>query len=110
MGRGLKVSGIPYRAIHAIGGPTYRIPHHAGSCVPTQAPVTNAIREVAFPMLTPNGIALSADGNYLIVRGKGSKMRAVPFGQWARAKLDRSHVTTVLCGIDPSSNQHRIAL
>jgi integrase/recombinase XerD len=26
-------------------------------------------------------------GNYLTVKGKGSKVRAVPFGQWARAKL-----------------------
>jgi integrase/recombinase XerD len=26
-------------------------------------------------------------GNYLTVKGKGSKMRAVPFGQWARRKL-----------------------
>ena len=26
-------------------------------------------------------------GNYLIVKGKGSKTRAVPFGQWARQKL-----------------------
>jgi integrase/recombinase XerD len=26
-------------------------------------------------------------GNYLIVKGKGSKVRAVPFGQWARRKL-----------------------
>jgi integrase/recombinase XerD len=27
-------------------------------------------------------------GNYLTVKGKGAKVRAVPFGQWARAKLD----------------------
>jgi integrase/recombinase XerD len=26
-------------------------------------------------------------GNYLTVKGKGSKVRAVPFGQWAREKL-----------------------
>lgn len=26
-------------------------------------------------------------GNYLTVKGKGSKMRAVPFGKWAREKL-----------------------
>src|ERR1043166_4458938 len=26
-------------------------------------------------------------GNYLTVKGKGSKMRAVPFGQWARTKV-----------------------
>ena len=26
-------------------------------------------------------------GNYLTVKGKGSKVRAVPFGQWARKKL-----------------------
>jgi len=26
-------------------------------------------------------------GNYLIVKGKGSKVRAVPFGQWARRKV-----------------------
>jgi integrase/recombinase XerD len=26
-------------------------------------------------------------GNYLTVKGKGSKMRAVPFGRWAREKL-----------------------
>ena len=26
-------------------------------------------------------------GNYLTVKGKGSKVRAVPFGQWARQKL-----------------------
>jgi integrase/recombinase XerD len=26
-------------------------------------------------------------GNYLTVKGKGAKMRAVPFGQWARNKL-----------------------
>jgi integrase/recombinase XerD len=30
---------------------------------------------------------LNFDGNYLIVKGKGSKVRAVPFGQYARAKL-----------------------
>jgi integrase/recombinase XerD len=28
-------------------------------------------------------------GDYLTVRGKGSKMRAVPFGRWAREKLSR---------------------
>jgi integrase/recombinase XerD len=28
-------------------------------------------------------------GNYLTVKGKGSKVRAVPFGQWAREKLLR---------------------
>jgi integrase/recombinase XerD len=27
-------------------------------------------------------------GNYLTVKGKGAKVRAVPFGHWARAKLD----------------------
>ena len=27
------------------------------------------------------------EGNFLTVKGKGSKMRAVPFGQWARQKL-----------------------
>ena len=26
-------------------------------------------------------------GNYLIVKGKGAKVRAVPFGQWARQKV-----------------------
>ena len=29
------------------------------------------------------------DGNYLTVKGKGSKMRAVPFGRWAHEKLVR---------------------
>jgi integrase/recombinase XerD len=28
-------------------------------------------------------------GNYLTVKGKGAKVRAVPFGRWAREKLDR---------------------
>ena len=28
-------------------------------------------------------------GNYLTVKGKGAKVRAVPFGQWARQKLSR---------------------
>lgn len=32
---------------------------------------------------------VNLEGNYLIVQGKGSKVRAVPFGQWARLKLDR---------------------
>ena len=27
-------------------------------------------------------------GNYLTIKGKGAKVRAVPFGQWARVKLD----------------------
>jgi integrase/recombinase XerD len=30
---------------------------------------------------------LDLQGNYLTVKGKGSKVRAVPFGQWARKKL-----------------------
>lgn len=30
---------------------------------------------------------VSFQGNYLTVKGKGSKMRAVPFGKWAREKL-----------------------
>jgi integrase/recombinase XerD len=30
---------------------------------------------------------LDFQGNYLTVKGKGSKLRAVPFGQWAREKL-----------------------
>jgi len=33
-------------------------------------------------------------GNYLTVKGKGSKVRAVPFGQWARGKLS-SYLTEV---------------
>jgi integrase/recombinase XerD len=33
-------------------------------------------------------------GNYLTVKGKGSKVRAVPFGQWARQKLS-SYLTDV---------------
>src|SRR5919106_2521349 len=32
---------------------------------------------------------VSFQGNYLTVKGKGSKMRAVPFGKWAREKLLR---------------------
>lgn len=32
---------------------------------------------------------IDLDGNYLRVKGKGSKMRAVPFGRWAREKLVR---------------------
>ena len=31
---------------------------------------------------------INFQGNYLTVKGKGSKVRAVPFGQWARVKLD----------------------
>jgi integrase/recombinase XerD len=30
---------------------------------------------------------INFDGNFLTVKGKGSKVRAVPFGQWARQKL-----------------------
>jgi integrase/recombinase XerD len=30
---------------------------------------------------------INFQGNYLIVKGKGSKVRAVPFGKWARDKL-----------------------
>ena len=30
---------------------------------------------------------INFQGNYLTVKGKGSKVRAVPFGQWARQKL-----------------------
>jgi integrase/recombinase XerD len=30
---------------------------------------------------------INFQGNYLIVKGKGAKVRAVPFGQWARDKL-----------------------
>ena len=30
---------------------------------------------------------INLDGNYLTVKGKGSKTRAVPFGRWAREKL-----------------------
>jgi integrase/recombinase XerD len=30
---------------------------------------------------------INFDGNFLTVMGKGSKVRAVPFGQWARQKL-----------------------
>jgi integrase/recombinase XerD len=30
---------------------------------------------------------INFDGNYVIVKGKGSKVRAVPFGKWAREKL-----------------------
>ena len=32
---------------------------------------------------------VNLDGNYLTARGKGSKVRVVPFGQWAREKLLR---------------------
>jgi len=32
---------------------------------------------------------ISFQGNYLTVKGKGSKVRAVPFGSWAREKLSR---------------------
>jgi integrase/recombinase XerD len=37
---------------------------------------------------------VSFQGDYLTVKGKGSKMRAVPFGRWAREKLSTymSHV------------------
>ena len=31
---------------------------------------------------------INFQGNYLTVKGKGAKVRAVPFGQWARVKLD----------------------
>ena len=30
---------------------------------------------------------INFDGNYLTIKGKGSKVRAVPFGRWARDKL-----------------------
>jgi integrase/recombinase XerD len=30
---------------------------------------------------------INFDGNFLTVKGKGSKVRAVPFGKWARQKL-----------------------
>ena len=30
---------------------------------------------------------INFDGNYLTIKGKGSKVRAVPFGRWAREKL-----------------------
>ena len=30
---------------------------------------------------------INFDGNYLTIKGKGSKVRAVPFGKWAREKL-----------------------
>jgi integrase/recombinase XerD len=30
---------------------------------------------------------INFDGNYLTIKGKGSKMRAVPFGKWARERL-----------------------
>ena len=30
---------------------------------------------------------INFDGNYLMVKGKGSKVRAVPFGRWARDKI-----------------------
>jgi integrase/recombinase XerD len=30
---------------------------------------------------------INFDGNYLTIRGKGAKVRAVPFGKWARGKL-----------------------
>jgi integrase/recombinase XerD len=30
---------------------------------------------------------INFDGNYLTIRGKGAKVRAVPFGRWARGKL-----------------------
>jgi integrase/recombinase XerD len=32
---------------------------------------------------------INFDGDYLTVKGKGSKVRAVPFGRWAREKLVR---------------------
>ena len=32
---------------------------------------------------------INFQGNYLTVKGKGSKVRAVPFGKWAREKLVR---------------------
>ncbi len=31
---------------------------------------------------------INFQGDYLTVKGKGSKVRAVPFGKWAREKLD----------------------
>jgi integrase/recombinase XerD len=30
---------------------------------------------------------INFDGNYLTIKGKGAKVRAVPFGKWARARL-----------------------
>lgn len=33
-------------------------------------------------------VQVNFQGNYLTVKGKGAKVRAVPFGQWARARLD----------------------
>lgn len=38
-------------------------------------------------LITVKTQQINFDGNYLIVKGKGSKMRAVPFGRWARQKL-----------------------
>ncbi len=32
---------------------------------------------------------INLEGNYLSVRGKGAKVRLVPFGRWARDRLDR---------------------
>ncbi|HWP23414.1 MAG TPA: site-specific tyrosine recombinase XerD [Candidatus Binatia bacterium] len=32
---------------------------------------------------------INFQGNYLTVKGKGARVRAVPFGRWAREKLDR---------------------
>ena len=34
---------------------------------------------------------INFDGNFLTVKGKGSKVRAVPFGQWARQKVADLH-------------------
>ena len=41
---------------------------------------------------------INFDGNYLTIKGKGSKVRAVPFGKWAREKLLHylDHARTVL--------------
>ena len=39
---------------------------------------------------------INFQGNYLTVKGKGAKVRAVPFGQWARQKL-----TAYLNGVRP---------
>jgi integrase/recombinase XerD len=41
---------------------------------------------------------INFDGNYLTIKGKGSKMRAVPFGKWARERLVNyiGHGRTVL--------------
>lgn len=90
------LSGVSRKLPHALNGDDIRSLLNQ----PDSNEILGARDQAMLELLYATGLRVSElillqiqqvnfEGNFLIVKGKGSKVRAVPFGQWARQKVFR---------------------